>query len=113
MQVHARTGQLNKLMKELEFRNEELQQFIYIASHDMSEPLLTLSSFSNLLRDEYAEKFDETGNKCIDFIFDAATRMRAQIKSLLDYLVLSNKTILKSKVFITLVDFLHKHNQLK
>ena len=104
MQVHARTGQLNKLMKELEFRNEELQQFIYVASHDMSEPLLTLSSFSNLLRDEYAEKFDETGNKCIDFIFDAATRMRAQIKSLLDYLVLSNNVPLTMVDCTALVD---------
>ncbi|MEI6774403.1 MAG: ATP-binding protein [bacterium] len=104
IEVQKRTRQLNTLMSELAFRNEELQQFIFIASHDMAEPLVTLSNFSHLLHEEYAGKLDETGNTCIEFISASSIRMRSQIKSLLDYLVLSNKVPLTMVDCAVLVD---------
>ena len=71
--------------KRLEQANRELSQFAYIASHDLQEPLRTITSFTDLLRRQYGDKFDGKGQKSIEFITDSATRMSQLIKGLLDY----------------------------
>lgn len=70
---------------ELELKNTELEQFVYIASHDLQEPLRTVTSFSELLHREYGETFDETGKKSMRFILEATERMRKLILALLHY----------------------------
>jgi len=70
---------------ELEFKNRELEQFAYVASHDLQEPLRTTSSFVELLRKQYYDKIDANANRYIDYILQASDRMKTLIKDLLDY----------------------------
>lgn len=69
----------------IEQKNKELEQFVYIASHDLKEPLRTVESVAGLLEEEYHEKFDETGKRYIHYISASVVRMRNLIKDLLDY----------------------------
>ncbi|WP_316811747.1 sensor histidine kinase [Pedobacter heparinus] len=71
--------------RELEIKNKELEQFVYIASHDLQEPLLTVKNFVELFKDEYKEVFDENAKLYLQFIDRSTERMRNLIKGLLDY----------------------------
>ena len=71
--------------EDLERINKELEQFTYIASHDLQEPLRTISNHTNLLLEEYYERFDEVGKKSLDFLGGATQRMSSLVKGLLDY----------------------------
>ncbi len=70
---------------ELEIKNKELEQFAYVASHDLQEPLRTTSSFVELLRKQYYGRIDENANRYIDYVIQASDRMKTLIKDLLDY----------------------------
>lgn len=72
-------------LNELKIKNKELEQFVYIASHDLQEPLLTVSSFVDLFKEEYGHLFDEEGQLYMGYINEATGRMRNLIKDLLDY----------------------------
>lgn len=75
----------SKYVKQLEKNNHELEQFAYVASHDLQEPLRTIMSFSDLLHQEYYTKLDTTGQDSLNFIRDSTQRMHVLIKDLLDY----------------------------
>lgn len=79
--------------KELEQSNRELQQFAYVASHDLREPLRMISTFLQLLEKRYSERLDEDANEFIDFAVDGAKRLDAMIKDLLEYSRVANKKI--------------------
>ena len=71
---------------ELEKSNRELEQFAFIASHDLKEPLQTIDSMSSLLRrQEYLERLGDNGVRCVEFISQSSARMMEIIKSLLSY----------------------------
>lgn len=72
-------------IKKLEYKNKELEQFVYIASHDLQEPLRTIRSFSELINKKYSENADDVAKKGLGFISEAANRMSGLIKDLLDY----------------------------
>ena len=71
--------------EDLERVNKELEQFTYIASHDLQEPLRTISNHSNLLLDEYLDVLDEDGKKSLTYLHGATTRMSSLVRGLLDY----------------------------
>ncbi|MDE0599719.1 MAG: YfiR/HmsC family protein, partial [Dokdonia donghaensis] len=71
--------------EELSQKNEDLEQFAYIASHDLQEPLNTISSFIGLIRGDYGEQFDEVGMQSLEFIEEASDRMAKLINMLLEY----------------------------
>ena len=77
--------QVQKAAEELKRSNEDLQQFAYIASHDLQEPLRTISNFLQLLRRRYEEKLDEDGRSFITFAVDGAARMSLLLRDLLEY----------------------------
>ncbi|HEV8082993.1 MAG TPA: two-component regulator propeller domain-containing protein [Chitinophagaceae bacterium] len=76
---------------DLETKNKEMEQFAYIASHDLQEPLRTTSSFVKLLQKQYEGKFDEKADKYFTFISEASDRMKMLIKNLLDFSRIGNK----------------------
>lgn len=73
------------LREELERSNNELQNFAYIASHDLQEPLRMVTSFLNLLKDEYDGQLSDDADQYIDFAVDGAQRMKQLIQDLLSY----------------------------
>lgn len=77
--------ELEKNQKELLSKNRELEQFAYIASHDLQEPLRSITSFSQLLNEDYRARVGAEGGQYIDFVLEASTRMRSLIQGLLDY----------------------------
>src|SRR5687768_13295435 len=83
--IETRTRELYIKTLELERRNEELEQFAYVASHDLQEPLRTVTSFVTLLQQEYEDKLDANADKYIKFASEAANRMSQLIKDLLDF----------------------------
>lgn len=76
---------LKQTLAELTRSNTELEQFAYIASHDLQEPLRDMSNFSQLLMVRYKDKFDKNANQFIDFIAEGAIRMQKMIDNLLQY----------------------------
>ncbi len=71
--------------QEIEARNKELEQFVYITSHDLQEPLRTIKSFVELFKRDYETTLDEKGLKYLSFVSDSSTRMSLLINGILDY----------------------------
>ncbi|TWT39630.1 sensor histidine kinase [Blastopirellula retiformator] len=65
--------------------NEELEQFAYIASHDLQEPLVKISSYCQLLKEDKGDRLDEEGIEFLDVAIDGAERLRTLIRDLLEF----------------------------
>ena len=84
-QLSNREYELNDIIEDLKRSNEDLQQFAYVASHDLQEPLRAINSFSQLLEEKYKDKLDTDGKEFLYFITDGAQKMNNLIKDLLLY----------------------------
>lgn len=78
-------NELKRTMDTLKEKNQDLEQFAYIASHDLQEPLRMVTSFLTQLEKKYKEQLDDKAKQYIHFAVDGAVRMRRIILDLLEY----------------------------
>jgi light-regulated signal transduction histidine kinase (bacteriophytochrome) len=85
MELQRHTAELERQAQELERSNAELQQFAYVASHDLQEPLRMVTSYLQLLERRYKNRLDPDADDFIAFAVEGAARMHELIRGLLDY----------------------------
>ncbi len=92
-------AELTNRTQQLEASNTELEQFAYIVSHDLLEPLRSISGFSYLLQEEYQSQLNQEAQEYLDFINDGAARMKQLIEDLLAFSRVGSQNLV-----LTLID---------
>jgi light-regulated signal transduction histidine kinase (bacteriophytochrome) len=95
----------------LKAKNDELEQFVNIASHDLQEPIRTTSMMVQVLQKNYYDKFDEEDLEMLRMANDGLLKMRSQIRSLVEYSVIGRKRVLDKVKLGQIVE--HCINELK
>lgn len=84
-ELERHEAKLVAYMRKLEISNRELQDFAYVASHDLQEPLRKIEAFGDRLASKYGDRIPDDGKMFIDRMQNASTRMRQLINDLLSY----------------------------
>lgn len=103
--IAAYQQQLQDQISRLNLSNKELEQFAYVASHDLQEPLRKISAFGELLNEQYKGKLEGDGELYLERIINASTRMRTLITDLLNYSRVSRNTISEKINLSEVLDF--------
>ncbi len=86
IEFNRMTDELTEANARLQTTNEQLEEFVYISSHDLKSPLRSISSFGQLLERKHLTDLDEQGREYLGYIRDSAARMHGVIEDLLAYL---------------------------
>jgi PAS domain S-box-containing protein len=84
-QLKEEQAERKRLIKELERSNKELENFAYVASHDLREPLRKISAFGQILKDSLANRLNADEEENLGFMIDGARRLQQMIDDLLSY----------------------------
>jgi len=101
--VTERTKSLRETNERLEHSNEELEQFAYITSHDMQEPLRKIQIYSNILLDGNKEELSPNALQMLEKVSGSAARMSALIRNLLNYSRIARGEILFEETNLNLI----------
>lgn len=85
-----------KAMNDLLKSSKQLEQFAYVASHDLQEPLRTVNSFTSMFLDKYSGQLDEEADEYLGYINEASNRMKDLINALLDYSRIDKKNTIET-----------------
>ncbi len=83
--------ELEEMMKKLQESNIQLEQFAYVASHDLQEPLRKISSFTEIFEKKYGDKIDKKGKEYLKYVTDGSRRMKDLINDLLAFSRISSQ----------------------
>jgi signal transduction histidine kinase len=83
--LEAQNIAIQEKSKEVAAKNKEIEQFVYIASHDLKEPLVTITGLINLFTEEYENALDDEAKEILGYIDDSSDRMKHLIEGLLEY----------------------------
>ena len=107
-------SEIKRYQSELERSNKELEQFAYVASHDLQEPIRKIVGFSQLLESEMEGELDATCKEYMHYVVDGAKRMQILIKDLLEYSRVGSAEINLQEVdFNAIIDEFKDNFQLK
>jgi signal transduction histidine kinase len=103
------TGELKVLYTNLERSNKDLEQFAYLSSHDLQEPLRKMSSYATLLSEEKGDLLDDEGRRYTEVIRQSASHMSELVRNILEYsklasLDMPSELVSLSKVFDSVLD---------
>lgn len=83
--VAERTHELKETITDLARSNSDLEQFAYVASHDLKEPIRMVSAYTSLLKERYKQSLPDEAKDYISFILDGTNRMQHLVRDLLEY----------------------------
>lgn len=111
IRLNAQHIEIKAQSKLLSSKNNELEQFAYITSHDLQEPLNTISSLIDIIKIEFEDKFNSEGKEMLGFIKEGSVRMKKLIDGLLQYSRLGRDKELKNVNCVPLLDLLKEDLQ--
>lgn len=91
--IREKEIELHKLLHDLKISNEELEQFAYVASHDLQEPIRLINTYASMLDERLGGQLDDTSARYFQFIQDSSMRMRDLVRGLLDFSLVGNHTM--------------------
>lgn len=91
---------LKKIEDKLRHSNEDLERFASVAAHDLQQPLRSISSFVEIIKENYSESMDEKGHEYMDIVINSAKNMSLLINDLLEYSRLTHTEIKKTNTDI-------------
>ena len=83
-ELHEKNQRLARTNEELSRKNRELDEFVYVVSHDLQEPLRTLIAFSDFLLKDYGDRLEAEGQEFVRYLVEASRRMRSMIHGMLN-----------------------------
>jgi len=93
--LETKNRAIEEKSKEVALKNQEIEQFVYIASHDLKEPLVTITGLIGLLSEEYGGSLDTDGKEILSYIDNSSDRMKSLIEGLLEYSKLGKSKVLE------------------
>jgi signal transduction histidine kinase len=99
--IQANINKIEKSRKELESANKDLENFAYVASHDLKEPVRMISNYTQLISLQYADKLDATGKEYIRYAIQGSYKIRELINDLLSYVELTQSDLQLEQINLT------------
>ena len=98
--VNEKTNELHYAIAQLASKNQQLERFAHVASHDMQEPLRQVVSFNNLLSLKYGDHFDEDGARYLQYSIAGAKRLQMMLRGLLQYTSITPESVHPTEVAV-------------